>query len=606
MLIYDVILDVGMTGCQQTAYVYRGDDRSKMLRITLLQNGKVYAVPSDLDVRLHAVKPDDSERSVQCGIRGGSVYCLPTAGMTDTQGTVRCQLQIRDHSGAVLFTPEFSVEVAATLPVPELPEGASQDVEYNLEVLSALSASEDGETLLFRGEPIGADAGKGIPFVTSLPAYDGSGMIVYCKTGLMTGLYACEDGVWKQISSGSMASMAPYLIDSAHYHENIAALDSVTAEKLDDWDAAAAASHTHANKTALDKLSVSGDMLWYDGKPVGIEVCSGRLPQGQSYAGRIVYFTNYDTAGLYVNDGASWVRLTDNFDLSKVDTLWEQKHTHENRTTLDKLTESDGKLLFDEAEIGGVNVVSTPNALPANAPDGSVAAAVGNGTFETPVPIPAQSGSETVSADIAGMNLVIGAPTYSLPAINVAIAAGSIGASGSIEFADGSSIGLSLMPVAADAADNAYTDAGITLDPDDVIVAQGVRKYAVVADWSEHALDLVDPDKIVQVDAGHIRIPVGAIYAFENLVAEDNKTLSAGWNVLVSTIDTSNYDTLQIEIENGVDVNDYLLLPTSDENVMTVGGMRAATFFAGVAVSRTDAPKGLYVKLGTWKRLALA
>ena len=109
MLIYDVILDVGTTGCQQVVFLYQGDDRSKMLRVTLLQNGKAYAVPSDLNVRLHAVKPDDSELSAKCGVRGGSVFYLPAANVTDTQGTVRCQLQVRDHSGAVLFMPEFAM-----------------------------------------------------------------------------------------------------------------------------------------------------------------------------------------------------------------------------------------------------------------------------------------------------------------------------------------------------------------------------------------------------------------------------------------------------------------------------------------------------------------
>jgi hypothetical protein len=38
LLIYDVILDVGTTGCQQNVSFYQGDDLFRLQRITLLQN----------------------------------------------------------------------------------------------------------------------------------------------------------------------------------------------------------------------------------------------------------------------------------------------------------------------------------------------------------------------------------------------------------------------------------------------------------------------------------------------------------------------------------------------------------------------------------------
>ena len=663
LLIYDVILDVGSTGCQQTVSLYQGDVRSKMFRISLLQDGRAYNVPQDLDVRLYAVKPDDTEISAKCGVRGGSVYYLPAANATDTQGAVRCQVRIRDHSGAVLCTPEFSVQVDGTLPVPDLPQGASGDVEYNTEVLSELSASEDGKTLLFRGNPVGA-----VHVASELPQSAEEDAIIYL-TG--EGLFRCTNDVWVQLTDD----------------ETIAALTLLQQD-----------SHTHTNKAMLDNLSASGEDVLYSGKPIGVKVIYSGLPSVSDYAGKIVYNTNYNRSGFYFSDGISWIRLTDSTDPNAVDMLWEQKHTHENMTvldklsessgnllfdgetiggvemifgdlpehapvgkiifrpgrglvantgtymipsceivsipatdyaqmmgmmhthenesTLDKLTESNGRLLFDGTDIGGVRVYGTPVALPANAPNGSVAVALNDGAVGTPIMYPAQTADEEIAVDIEGMDLAIGTPAYSETAINAAIAAGDIGAAGTVEFETDAAIGFSLIPVVSDVSDNAYTSAGITLGSEWVALAEScTKKYVVRADFAQTGLDLIAPDKIEEVGNGCRSLPVQGIFAFEDVSCEINGiqgTLHAGWNMLrfVLEYDGRDYgETVDVIIDNDVNINEYLCLPTSAEsaqNDMTLEGTRAAELFAGIVENLSTVPGGLYVKRGTWKRMAEA
>ena len=664
MLIYDVILDVGTTGCQQTVSLYQGDVRSRMLRVTLLQDGKAYGVPPDLDVRLHAVKPDDTEISAKCGVRGGSIYYLPAANAADTPGTVRCQLRIRDHSGAVLFTPEFCMQIDETLPVPELPEGVTQDVEYNAEVLSGLSASEDGKTLLFRGNPVGA-----VHVASELPQTAEEDAILYL-TG--EGLFRCVDNVWTQLTDD----------------EAIAALTLLQQD-----------SHAHANKALLDNLSVSGEDVLYNGKPIGVKVVYSGLPNVSDSAGKIVYNANYNRSGFYFSDGISWIRLTDSSDPSAVDTLWEQKHAHENmsvldklsqssggallfngasvsgiemidgnlpdhapvgkiifrsghglvantgsymlpaweivsfpameyleiygmrhdhenKSTLDKFTESNGRLLYDGEVFGGVRTFANPVALPADAPDGSVAAALGDGVSGTPILYPAQTADEEIGVDIEGMELAIGTPSYSEAAISAAITAGDVGATGVIEFETDEKIVFSVMPVVADASDNAYTAGGITLGQEWVALADScTKKYAIRADFAGTGVDLIAPDKIEVIDFDRRAVPLMGVYAFEDVSCEINGirgTLHAGWNMLRFLVEYDGREygnVLGVSVVNDVDVNEYLRLPTpavSRENVMTLEGTRAAELFAGMVESLSTVPGGLYVKRGTWKRMAEA
>lgn len=114
-------------------------------------------------------------------------------------------------------------------------------------------------------------------------------------------------------------------------------------------------SHTHPNKPLLDALTVNGTDVLYNGIPIGIKVVS-ELPSAPAYSGKIVYYTpaNVFSRGLYVSNGASWIQITsdgygDEIDTLTVNmnTLWQMRHTHTNKSVLDKFGESDGIPTFD-------------------------------------------------------------------------------------------------------------------------------------------------------------------------------------------------------------------------------------------------------------------
>lgn len=106
-----------------------------------------------------------------------------------------------------------------------------------------------------------------------------------------------------------------------------------------------AAKHTHANKSVLDKFAETDGKPTYDGKALG----------GGS-AGDI---TAEDV--IYTNPNESWANAKQALDgyydcLDVLDTaidgLAQTAHTHANKDTLDKLSDSNGKLQYNGSDVG--------------------------------------------------------------------------------------------------------------------------------------------------------------------------------------------------------------------------------------------------------------
>ena len=329
MLFYDVILDVGKTGCQQTVSLYQGDNRLKTLRITLLQNGRQYVIAPDLNVRLCGVKPDDSEIVLRCGVNGGSVYYLPTARATDTEGTVRCQLQIRDPSGAILFSPEFAMQIVEpTVPVPEFPDGALEDLGYNAEVLSMLSASGDGNALLFNGELVG-----GIQTASELPETAEEGEVVYLDED---GLFLYAGGAWTRLTDEAIADDLAALQTDSHTHANKSALDRVSTESLLKADVAYNKSHTHDNIRTLNTLTENRISYW----DAAVEDRHSHANKSALDTVTAAKVTSWDTAASDRHSHANKSAL-DTVTAAKVtswDTAASDRHSHANKSALDTVT----------------------------------------------------------------------------------------------------------------------------------------------------------------------------------------------------------------------------------------------------------------------------
>lgn len=277
-------------------------------------------------------------------------------------------------------------------------------------------------------------------------------------------------------------------------------------------------------------------------------------------------------------------------------------------SVLSELDDDNGSLTYKGAPVGGgVQTVSAPPDLPADAQNGSVAVALMDDDSDA-VLYPAQSAGEEVSIDIAGKNILVGTPDWNGTAISAAITAQDL-PSGSVTILGNGTIGIGIVPVVADATNNDYTAAGITIDPTQAVIATATKNYAI---GLTIVPGLVKPEKIIPVDADHVKMPFMAILAFENLTGDvyglPGESMTAGWNVALATVDTATYsDISAIEIVTGVEINDYIALESEVSNTMAIEGVSGTVLFDGIIVGVPGQPAGLYVRLsGSWNRVAFA
>lgn len=112
-----------------------------------------------------------------------------------------------------------------------------------------------------------------------------------------------------------------------------------------------AARHSHSNKSVLDKFAESGGKPTYDGKALG---GGGSVDSVNGKTGAVVLTAediNYDNDNTVYQLMSQW-----SVDLETVGnaltTLEEKSHTHANKDTLDKLSDSNGKLQYNGSDVG--------------------------------------------------------------------------------------------------------------------------------------------------------------------------------------------------------------------------------------------------------------
>lgn len=197
---------------------------------------------------------------------------------------------------------------------------------------------------------------------------------------------------------------------------------------------------------------------------------------------------------------------------------------------------------------------------------------------------PVQTDDEEVTVDLTGGNVLVGAPTYSSTAIGAAITAVDL-PEGQIESTGTSPTMVMITPVVADASSNDYVTAGITLDENNLIVSSDATKNFAVSLMVPP--DTINPAKIEEVDAEHVKLPSTYIYVFENVTGTvnglENEALTAGWNVGVFTVDKATYQDISgVEIVPGIDINDYLTFDPTKIEQMAIEGTSGSKLFNGV------------------------
>ncbi len=113
-----------------------------------------------------------------------------------------------------------------------------------------------------------------------------------------------------------------------------------------------AARHTHANKSVLDKFAETDGKPTYDGEALGGG--GGSVDSVNGKTGAVVLTAediNYDNDNTVYELMSQW-----SVDLESVGnaltTLDKNSHTHANKDTLDKLSDSNGKLQYNGSDVG--------------------------------------------------------------------------------------------------------------------------------------------------------------------------------------------------------------------------------------------------------------
>ena len=112
-----------------------------------------------------------------------------------------------------------------------------------------------------------------------------------------------------------------------------------------------AARHTHENKAVLDKFAEIDGKPTYDGKALG---GGGSVDSVNGKTGAVVLTAediNYDKDNTVYELMSQWSKDLETVG-GAITTLNEKSHTHANKDTLDKLSDSNGKLQYNGSDVG--------------------------------------------------------------------------------------------------------------------------------------------------------------------------------------------------------------------------------------------------------------
>lgn len=113
-LVTSICIDI--TGVNRFEYVVakQGDGGGRIVQITLLNNGKIYALDNLTKARAHIIKPDKTEVLTDCTINKNVVELVLKSNILAAMGTAQVEIILSNNStGDVLTTAEFDLKITA-------------------------------------------------------------------------------------------------------------------------------------------------------------------------------------------------------------------------------------------------------------------------------------------------------------------------------------------------------------------------------------------------------------------------------------------------------------------------------------------------------------
>lgn len=141
-------LDFGKERIRTSVSICKGDTLSRIICITLLNEGMVYEIAEDAIATLMATKPDGKVVYNDCSISGNEISYTVTNQLISTAGDVECQIKLTTSDGGEVASPVFLLRVYERLFDESIVESANDYQALQVYCLRAQEACVKTEARL--------------------------------------------------------------------------------------------------------------------------------------------------------------------------------------------------------------------------------------------------------------------------------------------------------------------------------------------------------------------------------------------------------------------------------------------------------------------------
>lgn len=120
----ELSVDINAKGCE-TVYAKQGDFETRLLLITLLQDGEPYTIEDDVAVRIAWNKPDGNQVLNDCAVENGKIKVVMTQQMLIEEGEAQCEIMLF-KTDQLLTTALFTVVIVPAAYDSDVIESSSE------------------------------------------------------------------------------------------------------------------------------------------------------------------------------------------------------------------------------------------------------------------------------------------------------------------------------------------------------------------------------------------------------------------------------------------------------------------------------------------------
>ena len=115
MLVTQISIDAAGTNRSEYVVAKQGDNGSRVIQITLINNGKIYILDNLTIARAFIKKPDKTEVLIDCPISNNVIELKLKSNILACAGTANVEILLTNNStGDILTSAEFDLKIVAS------------------------------------------------------------------------------------------------------------------------------------------------------------------------------------------------------------------------------------------------------------------------------------------------------------------------------------------------------------------------------------------------------------------------------------------------------------------------------------------------------------